>query len=238
MRMKLPTACLLLISLAATLPAHAVFKCVDEKGVTHYGDTMPPQCAKKEVTEISKSGGLIRKYDAPLTPEQLKVRNEQRAREAEQQRRIDGQRQKDLALLSTYGAEREFDLSRDRDLLQLDGRIKTLKQRIAEIDLQLGKLKAEMEFYSGDGSKGTKAGKVNEPPPRLTTAIARAKSDRSGLDEEIARVEKDKTAVAARYETDKSRWKQMKAGMSPGTLADAATTPAPNSAADKHPATR
>ena len=143
--MKLFLACLLATSLSTVVSAQATFKCVDEKGVTHYGDTMPPQCAKKEVTEISKSGSLIRKYDAPLTPEQLKAREEERLRQAEGQRRTAEQRQKDMALLSTFGSEREFDVSRDRDLLQLDARIKTLQQRIAEVDMQLAKLKVDME---------------------------------------------------------------------------------------------
>ena len=223
------------------LPAQATFKCVDEKGVTHYGDTMPPQCAKKEVTEISKSGSLIRKYDAPLTPEQLKAREEERLRQAEGQRRAAEQRQKDLALLSTFGSEREFDVSRDRDLVQLDARIKVLKQRMTEVDVQLAKLKTEMEFYDsasakntrdnkGGNTKGSKTIKATEVPERLTQALSRANADRSGLDEEVSRVERDKVAVAARYDADKARWKKMKAGMQPGTLVDAAGNPPPATA--------
>lgn len=233
--MKLSSTCLLFISLSAVLPAHAVFKCVDEKGVTHYGDTMPPQCAKKEVTEISTGGSVIRKYDAPLTPEQVKAREEQRIRQAEGQRRIAEQRQKDLALLGTYGSEREFDRSRDRDLMQLDGRIKTLKLRIAEVDAQLEKLKTEMEFYSADRVKGARDGntkssknaKTGEVPPRLTLALARVTTDRSGLDEEVAKVERDKVAVTAHYDADKARWKLIKGGIAPGTLVEAGSNPPP-----------
>lgn len=244
---RLASFCLFIISLAVAMPAHAVFKCVDEKGVTHYGDTMPPQCEKKEVKEISTSGSLIRKYDAPLTPEQLKVREDERIKQAETQRRIDGQRQKDLALLGTFGSEREFDSSRDRDLSQLDGRTKTLKLRIGEVDAQLEKVNAEIQFYTGDNAKGGKAssgknGKAAKPtevPPRLTQALDRANSDREGLTEEMAKVDADKLAVSARYDAEKTRWKLLKSGMQPGTLASAspapATTPAPT-APEKRPA--
>lgn len=235
LRMKLFLACLLAVSLSTVVSAQATFKCVDEKGVTHYGDTMPPQCAKKEVTEMSKSGSLIRKYDAPLTPEQLKAREEERLRQAEGQRRTAEQRQKDMALLSTFGSEREFDVSRDRDLLQLDARIKTLQQRIAEVDMQLAKLKVDIEFYSGAGTKDSKAGnakgsksaKTIEVPERLTQALSRANADRSGLDEEVSRVEHDKVMITARYDADKARWKKMKAGMQPGTLVDSVGNPSP-----------
>ena len=215
------------------LPAHAVFKCVDEKGVTHYGDIMPPQCEKKEVKEISSSGQMIRKYDAPLTPEQLKSQEGERAQKAEQQRRIDAQKQKDLALLGTFGSEREFEGQRDRELLQLDARIKTLQLRIGEVDGQLEKLKAEMKFYevdvAKDGSaKGKKREKNKEIPPRLPLAMDRANSDRAGLTDEIARVEANKLALNARYDAEKVRWKQLKSGMQPGTLSE--TSPAPAAA--------
>lgn len=239
MRMNLSSNGLLVLCLCAALPAHAVFKCVDEKGVTHYGDTMPPQCEKKAVTEISKDGNVIRKYDAPLTPEQIKAREAERLKQTEMQQRTNAQRQKDLALLATYGSEREFDVSRDRDLLQLDGRVKTLKQRIAEVDVQITKFKKDMEFYESDGSKSGKSSKnakVTEVPEHLTQGLARADADRAGLDEEMAKVERDKQAVTARYEANKVRWKQMKAGMPPGTLADTGgnnASPAATAASEK-----
>ena len=47
----------------SAMPAHALYKCQDEKGVTHYGDTMPPQCAKKAITEMSGQGSVVKKYE-------------------------------------------------------------------------------------------------------------------------------------------------------------------------------
>ena len=239
MRIKFSFFCFFIIGFAFALPAHATYKCVDEKGVTHYGDTMPPQCAKKEITEISKTGGLVRKYDAPLTPEQLKAREDERAKQAEMQRRVSGQKQKDLALLATYGSEREFDGQRDRDILQLDSRIKTLKLRIEEVDAQLLKLKSEMQFYENDaakgtksaGSKGGKSAKTVEIPERLTQAMMRSNADKAGLEEEMTRVDIDKVAVIARYDSDKARWKQLKSGTQPGTLVGTGNPPSPDPAA-------
>ena len=42
------------LAMIAAAPVHALYKCVDEKGVTHYGDVMPWQCEKKPVVEMSK----------------------------------------------------------------------------------------------------------------------------------------------------------------------------------------
>ena len=52
----------LAVGLIAAHPAVALYKCVDEKGVTHYGDIMPLQCAKKPVVEMSKQGSVVRTF--------------------------------------------------------------------------------------------------------------------------------------------------------------------------------
>jgi hypothetical protein len=206
-----------LVAAVATMPAHALFKCVDEKGVTHYGDTMPPQCAKKAITEMSKQGSVIKQYDAPLTAEQLKVQDEERERRKEHEKKITEQRLKDHALIATYGSEREFDMARDKDLATLETRKKTLATRNEDLDANLTKLRNEMEFYKAGKSK---ASKNKEAPPQLAQDFNRASSDRANLDRELAKVDTDRAAVTARYDTEKSRWKKLKGGMPAGTLLD------------------
>jgi hypothetical protein len=205
-------------AIGATLPAHAVFKCTDDKGVTHYGDTMPPQCAKRDITEYTKEGDVVRKFDAPLTTEQLRNREEAAQKRSEELRQIREQRQKDLALIGTYGAEREFDVSRDNDLVELDARKKTLATRIGEVEAQLDKYDATMDFYRP--SKSGK-GKVQEPPPQLVSDIARGKADIVGLNRLVAKIDEEKQLITNRADSEKTRWKRLKSGMAPGTILDA-----------------
>ena len=220
MRMKYLTLTGLSVSLAAALtalPAHAVFKCVDEKGITHYGDTMPPQCATKAITEMSQQGSLVKKYDAPLTPDQLKAQAEESDRRREHEKKLSEQRLKDHALIATYGSEREFDMARDKDLATLQARKTTLAARNEDVDKHLGDLQNEMEFYKAGKSKASKG---KEAPPQLVQDFNRVKSDRANLDRELAKIDSDRTAVTARYEVEKTRWKKLKAGMPAGTLLD------------------
>lgn len=216
---------LLLAAVAAT-PAHAVYKCVDEKGITHYGDTMPPQCAKKAITEMTKQGTVVKQYDAPLTPEQLRAQGEERERRREGEKKIAEQKLRDNALLATYGSEREFDVARDKDLAVLEARKKTLLSRNVDVDKQLAKTENEMEFYKAGKSKSGKPkdakAEIKEvtAPPQLVQDYNRAKADRVGLNNEIAKIETDRTAVTARYDAEKLRWKKLKSGMPSGTLLD------------------
>ena len=223
----------LLCTMASAHAQSTLFRCVDDKGVTHYGETMPAACAKKDVTEMSKQGRTIRKLDAPLTPEQQKAKAEADAKKRDDDKKVADQRQKDLALLGTYGAEREIDVIRDKDVAQLDGRRKFLDARVADVDARLEKVNNQMEFYVAGKSKSAKAkdakdakdgkeGKSNERevPPQLQADFDRAKSDRANLMLEMTRLEADKKAIIARYEGEKERFRRLKGGMRPGTVLD------------------
>ena len=218
-------------------PVHAVVKCTDEKGVTYYGDTLPPQCDKRAITEINTQGIVVRKIEAALTPEQLKAKADEKQKNADSDRLKAIQRLKDNALLSTYGADREFDRARDRDIGQLDARQKTIKGRVASLDKQVAGMEKEMEFYKAGKSKSAK---TREAPPQLQQDLQRAKQDREAIDVELAKLDSDKVSIGERYETEKQRWKRLKAGMPLGTLTpeelaalDASTKAAAKAAAAK-----
>jgi len=201
-----------------------LFRCVDDKGMTHYGETMPTACAKKDVTELNKQGRTIRKLDAPLTPEQQRVRDEANLKAREEAKSVAEQRLKDLAMLQTYGAEREIDILRDKDLEQFEQRRKLLESRAPGLDARLKKIKTQMEFYVEGKSKAAKEsakdGKdaAKAVPPQLLADLDRSTADRAALAAEINRVETERKAVAARYETEKLRFRMLKGGLKPGTM--------------------
>ncbi len=214
-----------LLNTPAALAQSTLFKCTDDKGITHYGETMPAACAKKDITEMSKQGRTVRKLDAPLTPEQLKTRADEAQKKAVEDQKIADQRQKDLALLGTYGSERELDVLRDKDLAQIEQRRKFLESRIGEADAKVTKATNQMEFYIAGQSKNAKPtigkdGKptIREVPPQIQADFDRAKIDRGNLDLEIARLDLDKKETSSKYEVEKDRLRRLKNGMRPGTI--------------------
>lgn len=198
-------------------PAYALFKCVDEKGVTHYGDVMPAQCAKKPVVEMSQQGSVMRRIDAPLTQEQLTAIEEDKVRNKAKTDLMAAQKLRDNALISTYGSEREFDVARDKDIATLESRRKSLIARIDGVDKQLAKLNNDLEFYQAGKSTTSKA---KEVPPQLLQDQKRAASDAAANRAEIEKIEKGKEELRKRYDDEKSRWKRLKTGMPAGTLLD------------------
>ena len=50
-----------------------MYKWVDDKGVVHYTDKIPPEAVDKANTELSKEGIPVKKTDKVLTPEQRRA---------------------------------------------------------------------------------------------------------------------------------------------------------------------
>lgn len=194
---------------ATTVNAQGIMKCVDEKGVTHYGDPLPPQCAKKEIKQLSDQGLVKKTLERPLTPEEIKAKEEDAIKRKDEVRREAEQQRRDRALVATYGAEKEFDVSRDKALDVINARYKTAESRLKELDEQMKKLDGEMEFYQAGKSK---SGKGKEAPQALTENVARTKRDKDVTAESLKRMDEEKKTIIAQFEADKQRWKDLKTG--------------------------
>jgi len=95
MRLK-NTACVLCVVLTASLAFTAgagatgrtLYKWVDEQGVTHYGDRIPPEYAAQEQHVINSQGVEINRLEAQKTAEQMAA-EDQKKQDAEQRQNRD-----------------------------------------------------------------------------------------------------------------------------------------------------
>lgn len=113
------------------LPAHAaMYKWVDEKGNTHYGDRVPPQYADRAGAQLKKSGRTLQGEQKAAVPSRVPEDDaEKRKLEAKQQ--TDRQRQ-DNALLATYANEAEIDQARERELRRNSDTLKLASAGLAK----------------------------------------------------------------------------------------------------------
>lgn len=208
---------LLVLALVAAPAAHAAFKCKDEKGVTHIGDTPPAACASVVMYEVTPSGTVLRKIDPTPTGDQLKARMEEEARAKEAAKAAAEQRRKDVALLATYSSEKDIDVSRDLNLKPIEGRIKSAQDRTAAVGKREQELEAEMEFYKAGKGKGA-ATKARAAPAQLVADLERVKGEKVSLAKSIQDYEKEMQQVRERYDSDKKRWLELKQAHREGKL--------------------
>jgi len=220
---------LLVVIAACWIPAAgAAFKCTDAKGITHIGDTPPPGCKEVMMYEVTPTGKVLREIEPTLTPEQAKVR----AAELEKKKAADAaaaeQKRKDIALLSTYASEKEFDVARDRNVEPITGRIKSTQERIKAVDDRTKKIQEEMEFYKAGKSK-----KGGEMPANLTDDLKRAQAEKAALASSISNYEKEIEEIKAKFDSDKKRWVDLKSAKSASTTPTSAPAD-PKAAAKKN----
>ena len=200
---------LLILAMLVAPQAHALYKCKDERGVTHIGDTPPAACANVMMYEVTRSGTILRKIDPTPTGDEIRARQEEAERQKEAAKAAAEQRRKDVALLATYGSEKEFDTSREMNLQPIEGRIRSAQERIAAVDKHQKELEAEMEFYAeGKSSKASR--KAREAPPQLKADLERTRTEKASLAKSIESYHKEMKEIAERYEADKQRWLELK----------------------------
>ncbi|MES2354687.1 MAG: DUF4124 domain-containing protein [Pseudomonadota bacterium] len=211
---------ILLFTLAICLPASAgTYKWVDENGVTQYGDTIPPQAVNRGMTEINTKGQVVKKTEAALTPEQLRVQQTELAKQKDLSRQAEERRRRDVALLGTYTGEQEIDLARDRSTQQVDSVIRSAQERIAAAQVREKDLVKQLEFYKGKD----KSGKTRVPSKELLEDIERAKSEQVVTNAAIGELQKQKAQVIARFDDDKLRFRDLKAGNAAATPRESKT---------------
>ncbi len=196
-----------LCGLAAGTAMAQAYKWVDEKGVTHYSDTLPPDYSKDANSRIDKRGVVTKKTERALTAEEIKARDEEikRLKQAE----IDAKEQKrlDEIMVATYANEGEIDLSRDRSLEPYDGKIFAARERIKYLRQTLGELIKKIENYQGTG-----AAQKKKPPTRMMKDIESQKKEIAGLEQSIRNLETDKATIVNKFSLDKQRFREIAAG--------------------------
>ncbi|MDZ4201298.1 MAG: DUF4124 domain-containing protein [Gallionella sp.] len=183
-----------------SLPAAAkMYKWVDDKGVTHYGETIPPEYAHKDRTVLNKDGRVEKKVEV-LTAEERRAREQ-----AESQKRADEdaqreQKRRDKALRNTYASEKEIDLARDRNLQQVEARINSASSQLKILGDDLQGLQKEADGYTGAGKK---------VPDSLRQDLNRTLARRDKIQKDLEGYKAEKIAVESRYSGEKARFKEL-----------------------------
>ncbi len=176
-----------------------MYKWVDDKGTTHYGESIPAEYANKSRTEFSDKGRAIRKEEV-LTPEQRRAKEASDEKARRENEAALAQKRHDKALISTYSNTAEIDLAKRRNLQQVEARSSSLASQLKMSNDSLQGLREE-------AAARTKAGRP--VAKSLQEDIADAEARKKKLQEDLDKTKAEKAAVDARYEAEKARYKEL-----------------------------
>jgi hypothetical protein len=176
-----------------------LYKWVDEQGVTHYGDHIPPEYAAQEKQIINSQGVEINRLEALKSPEALAV-DEQKRAEAEQSKN------RDRNLLNTYASVQEIERLRDQRVTLLTDQIKVTSQFLEVLNGKLKKLRvSSMHFkpYNSD---------PNAPamPDQVAEDLVRVGNDMRTQEENLREKRNEESAISKQFDSDIARFKELK----------------------------
>ena len=199
----------LLISGLLTLSAAAVaggdteyYKWVDENGVVHYQDSVPPEYSELKKEVINEHDVVVREIEGRKTEEELAA--ERRAAEIEMQKEL--QLRADKALLATYLTVDEIRMHRDRrvELFQAQSRVTELF--LSNLAARLDRLEREASRYQ-PYSDDPDAPMVD---PALVDEINETRQTIARHKKNLEKFQQEEKVIYARFEGDINRFKALK----------------------------
>lgn len=191
---------LALASLIFSMPATAkMYKWVDDKGTTHYGETIPAEYANKDRAELNKSGVVVKRQDV-LTPEERRAQEAESAKSLASDSAARDQRLHDKSLINTYSSVKEIELSEARNIQQVEARIGSINAQLKTANNNLISLQKDVE---------TRRKTSNAIPASLQDDLDSAQLRVNRLQQDMDKYKTERSAVEARYAADKKRYKEL-----------------------------
>lgn len=188
----------LLAAFSATAEAK-LYKWVDDKGETHYGEVVPPEYANKDKVQFNEKGREVKKKESKEAADEAGLGK----KNAEEEQAALDQRRRDKALVNTYSNEKEIDLSRDRNLQQVEALINSTQ-------LLLESAQGSLDGFLKEADELKQGGK--KIPFELKSDITKGENRVAKLKQDLAKAQERAASVRASYEADKVRYRELTGG--------------------------
>ena len=174
------------------------FKWVDEQGVVHYGDHIPPQYATEDRTILNSQGVEVGHLDAQKSPEAQAAEARERAAQMKQ-------RQHDAFLVSTYTSEKDIEALRDVRLDQLAGQRAAAEQYVESLRVRLASLQSRALGYRPYSDRAD----ARRMPDDLAENLVRTVNELREQTTALASSNQAATTLRAQFQADLERYRQL-----------------------------
>lgn len=174
------------------------YKWVDEQGVVHYGDHIPPQYAQQDREVLNSQGVPVGHVEAAQTPEQA-------AAAALKKAELFKQRQHDSFLMSTYTSVKDIEALRDVRLDQLQGQRTAAEQYVESLRSRLGSLQVRAVSFQPYSANPDARRMPDDLAENLVRTLNEVRVQSAAL---AAKSEEEKT-LRAQFDADIQRYREL-----------------------------
>jgi hypothetical protein len=178
----------------------AAYKWVDDQGVVHYGDSIPPQYAQKESTLLNKQGVPIGHREGAKSAAELAV-----AADAEQQ--AARQKQRDSFLLATYTSVKDIEQLRDERLLQIKGQRVAAEQYVASLSERLTALQTRAQNFRPYSTRPDAHRMPDDLAEQMVHTLNDIRAQKTALNSSL----EEEAKTQAQFQSDIDRYRELRA---------------------------
>lgn len=184
---------------SATSNGNVTYRWVDEKGVVHYGDHVPPQYATSERAVLNSRGVEMNRLGAQRTPEQ-------QAEDARRERAEARSRERDAFLLNTYTSAKDIEALRDARLDQLRGQRRAAEAYIETLQGRLSSLQGRAMAFRPYNTRSD----ARRMPDDLAEDLVRTANEIRTQNSSLESKHEEEAALRARFQADIDRYNQLR----------------------------
>jgi hypothetical protein len=174
------------------------YRWVDDQGVIHYGDAIPPQYAGKNREIMNAQGVPVGHVDGERSPDQL-------AAEARARAEVIKQKQHDTFLVTTYTSVKDIEALRDARLDQLRTQRAAGQQYVESLKARLGALQARaMNFRPYSAKAGARS-----MPDDLAEDLVRTVNEMNTQTSALANQNEEQAKLRAQFQADIDRYREL-----------------------------
>lgn len=175
------------------------YKWVDEKGIVHYGDSVPPEFSQREQRQLNSQGVEVGRKQAEMSPA------EAAAFAARQKEELD-RKNHDIFLMSTYPSVKEIEDVRNARLDQVNAQINAAEQYIASLTTRVDGLKQRSLLFAPYNTKPGARRMPDDLAEEMVRALSELRTQNAALDTR----RKERDTVSAQFDADIKRFKELR----------------------------
>lgn len=184
---------------AAGGPDKPLYKWTDEKGVIHYGDSIPPQYAKQDRRVLNRQAVEVGLLEGEKT-------DAERAAEAAKLRAANDARHRDRVLVTSYVSVEQIEQTRDQRLDLLEGQVRVTSQYLETLEGRLKDLQTQALFFKPYSSNGS----AQAMPDHLAQDLVLVVRDIRTQERSLAGKRAEQDALRAQFQADIDRYRALK----------------------------
>ncbi len=185
-----------------------VYSWVDDKGVVHYDDSIPPEFANRDRNLLNSQGVRVGFEEGEITPEERAEMDKRKADEDAKAAARAEIAKHDNMLLQTYITVKDIQELRDRRLELLESQIKVTELYLGNLRKRLVSLQEEATAFKPYSAE------PNAPqiPENLAVDISRTTASINNYERMLSKTRSDQRSLRESFDGDIARFRQLKGG--------------------------